>query len=106
MGKIKLELSFYIKAHIYNFILVHYYIMQVGMNTHPSCKEAELGVSKQHEAENTQARISCSLPVYSPLQTSASPAVLWWSVGSSSPLPLFKNQLSFLLASWLASEDV
>lgn len=54
MGKIKLELSFYIKAHIYNFILVHYYITVLGMNTHPSCKEAELGVSKQHEAENTQ----------------------------------------------------
>lgn len=74
----------------------------VGMNTHPSCKEAELGVSKQHEAENTQ-EFHVVYQFYSPLQTSASPAVLWWSVGSLSisSCCLGISCLSFRLPYWL-----
>lgn len=44
--------------------------------------EAGLGISKQHEAKNKEIIISCDLPIYFPLQTLTSPAVLWWSVGS------------------------
>lgn len=53
------------------------------MNTPTTLEdEVELVISKQHEAENKLIIISCNLPIYSPLQTSTSPEVLWWSVGS------------------------
>lgn len=67
----------------------------VGMNTHPSCKEAELGVSKQHEAENTQE----FHVVYQFILPCRLQLLLQFYGGLSDPfylLLLFKNQLSFL----------
>jgi len=65
------------------------------MNTHPSCKEAELGVRKLHEAENKQE----FHVVYQFILPCRFQLFLQFYGGLSDPfylLLLFKNQLSFL----------